>query len=78
MSMLRTLDRRGTMPDDGLTLHTLHTDLADMADLADLADQPEPPSPPRDEAPLSGRRRTDAEGPTRRQETGGWSARATV
>ena len=72
MSMLRTLDRRGTMPDDGLTLHTLHTDLAD------LADQPEPPSPPRDEAPLSGRRRTDAERPTRRQETGGWSARATV
>ena len=72
MSMLRTLDRRGTMPDDGLTLHTLHTDLAD------LADQPEPPSPPRDEAPLSGRRRTDAELPTRRQETGGWSARATV
>ena len=72
MSMLRTLDRRGTMPDGGLTLHTLHTDRAD------LADQPEPPSPPRDEAPLSGRRRTDAEGPTRRQETGGWSARATV
>ena len=66
MSMLRTLDRRGTMPDDGLTLHALHTDLA------------EPPSPPRDEAPLSGRRRTDAERPTRRQETGGWSARATV
>ena len=51
------------MPDDGLTLHALHTDLA------------EPPSPPRDEAPLSGRRRTDAERPTRRQETGGWSAR---
>ncbi|HXH79028.1 acyl-CoA desaturase [Nocardioides sp.] len=41
------------------------------------SDQPEPPSPPRDDAPLARRRRTDAERPNRRQETGGWS-RATA
>ena len=44
----------------------------------DQPDQPNPPTPPRDEAPLSGRRRTDAERPGRRQETGGWSSRATA